>query len=67
MTNKIAVRMNGYPFAFFNTEQEANRFVEIFKVEQAIRQSQLDYVDLQVEGSDLSEAKTVLKHIMELK
>lgn len=59
--------MNGYPFAFFNTEQEANRFVEIFKVEQAIRQSQLDYVDLQVEGSDLSEAKTVLKHIMELK
>jgi len=67
MTNKIAVRMNGYPFAFFNTEQEANRFVEIFKVEQAIRQSQLNYVDLQVEGSDLSEAKTVLKHIMELK
>ncbi len=47
MTNKIAVRMNGYPFAFFNTEQEANRFVEIFKVEQAIKLSQLDYIDAQ--------------------
>jgi hypothetical protein len=67
MTNKIAVRMNGYPFAFFNTEQEANRFVEIFKVEQAIRQSQLDYIDQAVDVSDLSEAKTVLKLIMELK
>jgi hypothetical protein len=66
MTNKIAVRMNGYPFAFFNTEQEANRFVEIFKVEQAIRLSQLDYIDQAVDVSDLSEAKEVIKHIMEL-
>jgi hypothetical protein len=66
MTNKIAVRMNGYPFAFFNTEQEANRFVEIFKVEQAIRLSQLDYIDQAVDVSDLSEAKEVINHIMEL-
>jgi hypothetical protein len=66
MTNKIAVRMNGYPFAFFNTEQEANRFVEIFKVEQAIRQSQLDYIDQAVDVSDLNEAKEVINHIMEL-
>jgi hypothetical protein len=66
MTNKIAVRMNGYPFAFFNTEQEANRFVEIFKVEQAIRQSQLDYIDQAVDVSNLNEAKEVIKHIMEL-
>ena len=58
--------MNGYPFAFFNTEQEANRFVEIFKVEQAIRLSQLDYIDQAVDVSDLSEAKEVIKHIMEL-
>ena len=66
MTNKIAVRMNGYPFAFFNTEQEANRFVEIFKVEQAIRLSQLDYIDQAVDVSDLNEAKEVINHIMEL-
>ena len=58
--------MNGYPFAFFNTEQEANRFVEIFKVEQAIRLSQLDYIDQAVDVSDLSEAKEVINHIMEL-
>ena len=58
--------MNGYPFAFFNTEQEANRFVEIFKVEQAIRQSQLDYIDQAVDVSNLNEAKEVIKHIMEL-
>ena len=58
--------MNGYPFAFFNTEQEANRFVEIFKVEQAIRLSQLDYIDQAVDVSDLNEAKEVINHIMEL-
>tara|TARA_B110000503_G_C6834860_1_gene284333 strand:- start:276 stop:479 length:204 start_codon:yes stop_codon:yes gene_type:complete len=67
MTNKVAVRMNGYPFAFFNTAEEANRFIEIFKVEQAIRQSQLDYIDQAVDTSDLHEAKEVINHIMELK
>ena len=59
--------MNGYPFAFFNTAAEANRFIEIFKVEQAIRQSQLDYIDQAVEVSEMNESKMVLKHIMELK
>ena len=66
MTNKIAVRMNGYPFAYFNTKQEANRFVEIFKVEQAIRLSQLDYIDHSVAVSELHEAREVINHIMEL-
>ncbi len=66
MTNKIAVRMNGYPFAYFNTEQEANRFVEIFKVDQAIRLSQLDYIDHSVAVSELHEAREVINHIMEL-
>ncbi len=66
MTNKIAVRMNGYQFAFFNTEQEANRFVEIFKVEQAIKLSQLDYIDHSVAVSELHEAREVINHIMEL-
>jgi hypothetical protein len=67
MKDKIAVRMNGYPFAFFHTYEEAGRFAEIFKVEQAIRLSQLDYIDKAVDVSDLSEAKEVIKHIMEIK
>jgi hypothetical protein len=63
---KIAVNYNGRPFKYFNTAEEAGRFMEIFKVELAIRQSQLDYIDLAVEKSDLSEANVVIKHIMEL-
>jgi hypothetical protein len=66
MKDKIAVRMNGYPFAFFNTYEEAGRFAEIFKVEQAIRMSQLNYIDAATDVSDLTEAKEVIKHIMEL-
>jgi viroplasmin and RNaseH domain-containing protein len=66
MTNKIAVNYNGRPFKYFNTVEEAGRFMEIFKIELAIRQSQLDYIDQAVDVSDLNEAKEVINHIMEL-
>jgi len=63
---KIAVNYNGRPFKYFSTPEEAGRFMEIFKVELAIRQSQLDYIDKAVEVSEMSEAKAVINHIMEL-
>ena len=62
---KIAVNYKGRPFKYFNTVEEAGRFMEIFKVELAIKQSQLDYIDLAVDKSDLKESKEVLSYIME--
>ena len=49
----------------FDSIETAVRYMELLKVSNALQSARLDYLDAAVEKSDCSEAKEVIKYIME--
>jgi hypothetical protein len=64
---EYTVRLNGNPVKKFIDETEAKKFMVNFIIAQQLHQQSLALVDEAVLKSDLSEANTILKHIMEKK
>ena len=62
---KYTVRLNGKPIADFDDESKAKKFMVWFTQNQADIEQQLAFIDEAVLKSDLTEAKEVIKHIME--
>jgi hypothetical protein len=60
------VNLNGRPVRNFTDEVEARKFMLAFQQEQVLQEQKLSYIDAAVDLSDLSEANTIIKHIMEL-
>ena len=63
---KYTVRLNGKPIADFDDESKAKKFMVWFTQNQVDIEQQLAFIDEAVLKSDMSEAKTIIKHIMEL-
>jgi hypothetical protein len=61
------VRYNGIPVAKFESRFDANKYLLNFMEHQKLATQRLDYIDAAVLKSDMSEANTLIKHIMEMR
>ena len=61
------VRYNGIPVAKFESKADANQDLLKFMEQQNLAGQRLDYIDAAVLRSDMSEANTLIKHIMEMR
>jgi hypothetical protein len=61
------VRYNGIPLAKFESKIDANQYLLKFMEQQNLAGQRLDYIDAAVLKSDMSEANTLIKHIMGMK
>ena len=62
----FVVRLHGKPLAEFATKDEARDFLLKYLEAQMLTTQSLALIDEAVLKSDMSEAKTIIKHIMEL-
>ena len=63
----FVVRLHGTPLASFNTQDEARDFLLKYMETQLLATQSLNYIDEAVLKSDMTEAKQVIKHIMEMR
>jgi hypothetical protein len=61
------VRYNGITLAKFESKIDANQYLLKFMEQQNLAGQRLDYIDAAVLKSDMSEANTLIKHIMEIR
>jgi len=64
---QFTVRMNGQPIGVFTNLEDAKKFITSFKYQQSGERLRLALIDGAVLNSPCEEAKSVIKHIMELK
>ena len=62
----FVVKLHGKPLAEFGTKDEARDFLLKYLEAQMLTTQSLALIDEAVLKSDMSEAKTIIKHIMEL-
>ena len=62
----FVVTLNGKPFRGFTSKSEAVRFVTAFTEIEKLQAIKDAYIEEALAKSDLSEAKEVIQHIMEL-
>jgi hypothetical protein len=67
MNLHYTVRYQGRAIKTFTEKTDAHKFLLSFLECQMLASQRLDYIDAAVLKSDLSEANTVIKHIMEKK
>ena len=63
----FVVRLHGAPLASFDTKDEARDFLLKYMETQILATQTLAYIDEAVLKSDMTEAKQVIKHIMEMR
>lgn len=61
------VRYNGIAVAKFESKTDANQYLLNFMEQQKLAGQRLDYIDEAVLKSNLVEANTLIKHIMEMR
>lgn len=61
------VRMNGKPIKNFSNKVEANKFMQWLMAQQQLESQREKLIEEALAKSDMSEAKVVIKHIMEKK
>ncbi len=61
------VRQHGKLLKSFETKEEAKKWLMDYMMVQELHRQSLDFVDEAVLQSNLSEAKAVINHIMELR
>ena len=62
----FVVKLHGKPLAEFKSQDEARDFLLKYMEAQILTTQSLALIDEAVLKSDMSEAKTIIKHIMEL-
>jgi hypothetical protein len=67
MNLQYTVRYNGRAVKTFTEKSEANKFLLSFMECQMLTSKQLAFIDEAVLKSDMREANTLIKHIMEKK
>lgn len=65
--NKVCVRIHGRGVKYFKTQKEASEWALFYTLSEPGIQKMYEYIDEAVLKSDMSEAKEVIKHVMELK
>ena len=67
MIESFTVKFDGRPIKTFSTKSEAREFLIWFTHEQHLQEQRFDLIDAAVDRSDLSQAKEVIKFLMEKK
>jgi hypothetical protein len=62
-----AVRLHGTPIKFFDSKDEAKKWMVDFLILQTEQAVALDYLNEAVDRSNMNEAKEVIQYIMEKK